>query len=239
MAKKAVIDQKVARRRPQQERARHKIELIFEATIRLLERTDIASLTTNAIAETAGVSIGTLYQYFDDRQAILDALADREMAALSGRVIAALQGPPPDTAGGRVPLIMNAVLKTYGGRRRAHRLLMEHALARGPGTRLVPLYRMLGDVLTSGPGRDSAQGAVSAAEAFVLTHAFVGVMRGALFSAAAPPRAEIEAAMTRLMAGFGAEKGTSPDERACDSRARDVTRGRTGSKDEGGRRRKQ
>lgn len=199
MAKKAVADQTVARRRPQQARARHKIELIFEATIRLLERTDIASLTTNAIAETAGVSIGTLYQYFDDRQAILDALADREMAALSARVIAALQGPPPDAAGGRIPLIMNAVLKTYGGRRRAHRLLMEHALAHGPGTRLVPLHRMLGDVLTSG-----AQGTVTAAEAFVLTHAFVGVMRGVLFSSTTTPRAEIEAAMTRLMAGFDA-----------------------------------
>ena len=64
---------------------------------------------------------------------------------------------------------MNAVLKTYRGRRRVHRLLMEHALARGPGTRLVPLYKMLGDVLTSG-----ARGMVTTAEAFVLTHAFAG-----------------------------------------------------------------
>jgi AcrR family transcriptional regulator len=40
----------------------------------LLDSVEISGLTTNAIAAKAGISIGTLYQYFDDKDAILGAL---------------------------------------------------------------------------------------------------------------------------------------------------------------------
>ena len=52
------------RRKPTQARARATMDMIFEATARIIERDGIAALNTNRIAERAGVSIGTLYEYF-------------------------------------------------------------------------------------------------------------------------------------------------------------------------------
>jgi len=86
MTGKFATKQTVRRRVPQQDRARQKIALILEAATRLIEHGDIVSLTTNAIAAKAGISIGTLYQYFADKDAILRALVDHEMAGIAARV---------------------------------------------------------------------------------------------------------------------------------------------------------
>ena len=56
--------QALARRAPRQPRAFEKIGLMFEAAIRILEDEGLDALTTNHVAARAGVSIGTLYQYF-------------------------------------------------------------------------------------------------------------------------------------------------------------------------------
>jgi AcrR family transcriptional regulator len=65
------------RRSPRQARAEQTVELIFETTAQVLREEGEAALTTNRIAERAGVSIGTLYQYFDDKEAIVRALLSR------------------------------------------------------------------------------------------------------------------------------------------------------------------
>ncbi len=68
------------RRRPVQKRAQITVEAMLDAAIKLLKRAGSTSLTTNRIAETAGVSIGSVYQYFPDKQAIYRALHDRHIA---------------------------------------------------------------------------------------------------------------------------------------------------------------
>src|SRR5262245_59925766 len=68
------------RRKPAQARARATMETIFEATARSIERDGIAALNTNRIAERAGVSIGTLYEYFPNKDAILIAMARQRLA---------------------------------------------------------------------------------------------------------------------------------------------------------------
>jgi AcrR family transcriptional regulator len=67
------------RRRPRQARSRATWEAIVEAAAQILERDGAAAFNTNAVAERAGVSIGTIYQYFPDKQAILAAAAKREL----------------------------------------------------------------------------------------------------------------------------------------------------------------
>lgn len=62
------------RRKPSQARSEHTVQLIFEATAQVLREGGEAALTTNRIAERAGVSIGTLYQYFDSKEAIVLAI---------------------------------------------------------------------------------------------------------------------------------------------------------------------
>lgn len=67
------------RRSPSQARSRATWEAIVEAAAQVLERAGAEGFNTNAVAERAGVSIGTLYQYFSDKQAILAAAAKREL----------------------------------------------------------------------------------------------------------------------------------------------------------------
>ena len=73
---------KLPRRKPRQRRSQITRNAIFEAAAQILERDGEAGFNTNRVAERAGVSVGTLYQYFANKEAILVALAQREMAAL-------------------------------------------------------------------------------------------------------------------------------------------------------------
>jgi AcrR family transcriptional regulator len=68
------------RKRPRQARAQATVDAILEATVQILDREGLDAATTTRIAEVAGVSIGSLYQYFSHRDAILNALQDREFA---------------------------------------------------------------------------------------------------------------------------------------------------------------
>jgi AcrR family transcriptional regulator len=70
------------RRRPSQSRAQETVGVIFEATMDVLARVGEANLTTNRIAERAGVSIGTLYQYFPTREAIIAEMLARHRAQI-------------------------------------------------------------------------------------------------------------------------------------------------------------
>ena len=73
------------RRKPAQDRAKFTHDAILTAAAHVLEDEGEASFTTNKIAERAGVSIGSLYQYFPHKEAILVALAEREEQALLGK----------------------------------------------------------------------------------------------------------------------------------------------------------
>lgn len=194
----------VQRRRPSQARALHKIDLMLEAAMQLIERDGIDALTTNAVAEKAGVSIGTLYQYFDNRQAILTALAQRELEGMTARVIRAVQSdPPPDAdlstaAEVRVRRVVQAVLTAYGGRRRAHRALIERALNAGSETRLAPICAEIFELLLDGDGRQRFP--LQPAQAFVVTYAVAGVLRGMVSNdVSAIPHAQIVDELVRLI----------------------------------------
>jgi AcrR family transcriptional regulator len=76
-----------SRRKPQQRRARQTVEAVLDAVIRLLRREGSGTLNTNRIAEVAGVSIGSVYQYFPDKQAIFAALHQRHIEQID-RLIA-------------------------------------------------------------------------------------------------------------------------------------------------------
>ena len=72
-------DQLTPRRRPSQERSRDRVERILDATAALLGDTPVDKITTAAIAETAGVPIGSVYQYFPNKLSVLAELARRVM----------------------------------------------------------------------------------------------------------------------------------------------------------------
>ena len=65
------------RRTPKQERARATVDAILEATAQLLVAEGTGRVSTNRIAKRAGVSVGTLYQYFPDKNAIIRAVGEQ------------------------------------------------------------------------------------------------------------------------------------------------------------------
>ena len=74
------------RKQPVQPRAQATVESILSAAAGILERDGPARLTTNAVAAEAGVSIGSLYQYFPNKQALTAALIERSAGSLERSV---------------------------------------------------------------------------------------------------------------------------------------------------------
>lgn len=74
------------RKKPRQARATLTLEAIFEATIQVLLAEGLHRLTTTRVAERAGVSVGTMYQYFPHKQALLYALNERYLDTVAERV---------------------------------------------------------------------------------------------------------------------------------------------------------
>ncbi|MEZ4451421.1 MAG: TetR family transcriptional regulator [Nannocystaceae bacterium] len=84
-----------ARRQPKQARSARRREELLAVAGRLLDEIGAEATTTTAIAEAAGASIGTVYEYFPHREALLRALLDGYRARLRAAVEAALAGADP------------------------------------------------------------------------------------------------------------------------------------------------
>ena len=97
------------RKQGRQLRAKATESAIIEATARLLEQGRLEALTTNKIAEYAGVSIGSLYQYFPNKEAILVALIRQERSLLFADVAVIAQSTEdPDQ---KIKALLDAGLK--------------------------------------------------------------------------------------------------------------------------------
>ena len=78
------------RRAPQQQRSKQLVERIVAAGRSLLVAEGYDAFSTNRVAATAGISPGSLYQYFPDKAAILDVIVDRYWDEVAERVVASL-----------------------------------------------------------------------------------------------------------------------------------------------------
>lgn len=87
------------RKRPTQQRSREMVERILEAAARIFAEQGYHGTTTNHVAEAAGVSIGSLYQYFPNKDSLLVALGERHVAEAIEKlttVAAQLRAAAPD-----------------------------------------------------------------------------------------------------------------------------------------------
>jgi AcrR family transcriptional regulator len=87
------------RKRPRQRRSNRTVERILAAAARIFDERGYRSTTTNHVADEAGVSIGSLYQYFPNKDALLVALAEQhlvEAAERFGGRLARLRDEQPD-----------------------------------------------------------------------------------------------------------------------------------------------
>src|ERR1700760_4656883 len=82
MARSASTQRLKPRKAPLQRRSAQTVETVLEAAARILETRGLEGYTTNAVAEKAGVSIGSPYQYLPGKEALTVALIRRETAQL-------------------------------------------------------------------------------------------------------------------------------------------------------------
>jgi AcrR family transcriptional regulator len=113
------------RKRPSQTRAMRTLDALFEAATRVLATEGEAGFTTNRIAERAGFSIGTLYQYFPSKEAIIVALVRRQRGIVMRRLDAMLDRAVRERADPQAVLraYLREITEAFGRGRQAQRLL--------------------------------------------------------------------------------------------------------------------
>lgn len=114
-----------ARRTPRQARSAETLERILDAAAQVFSRHGYASGTTNRIASEASMSIGSLYQYFPNKDAILLALARRHVRATADQLRACfVEHHDPDTL---IPVVIDAMVDVHAADAALHEVLFEQA----------------------------------------------------------------------------------------------------------------
>ena len=170
------------RRIPRQVRSGATVAAILEASAQILEAGGLTAFTTNAVAERAGVSVGTLYQYFGDKTAILLQLARQEFDRALADVGQALQGEADPSIEGRVRAMVRAMVHAFGGRQRARKAVLQAVLAQGLGAEMMaPITAFIartGQQVGRGPKPMLA--ALTPEQTFVLSRSLMGAIRAAV-----------------------------------------------------------
>jgi AcrR family transcriptional regulator len=129
------------RKVPRQARGWETRERVLEAAARVFAEYGYAAGTTNRIAEAAGMSVGSLYQYFPNKDAILVALVRRHTEEGAVRLTALwAEAVAAPTLADRVALFVDAVIANHRDQTRLHQVLFEEAPR--PPELLADLHRL-------------------------------------------------------------------------------------------------
>ncbi len=99
------------RKRPLQARSQATVEALLKAASQVLVRDGYERMTTTRVAERAGVSVGSLYQYFPSKEALLVELLERRMAGLRDTLLDALQSTAGQPFKTRVRELLSSLLE--------------------------------------------------------------------------------------------------------------------------------
>lgn len=175
------------RRQPTQARAQATVQTLFKAAAQILEGEGEAALSTNKVAAAAGFSIGTLYQYFPSKEALVQAMAQHGrslvLAELERRLSAVEQDPLTPHTDPRVFIdqVLAVLVQGFAGGRGWTRSLVRLAWSleepqetasavRGVAERLALFFERIAHPQLQRP---------SAALMFVLTRSVIGSLRSA------------------------------------------------------------
>jgi AcrR family transcriptional regulator len=111
------------RKAPGQARSKETVNVILEASARILESEGLRGFNTNAVAAKAGVSIGSLYQYFPNKDAILLALIHRFEDATRDAILEAMRSGRGQPLKPCLRLFVRALVVMHYRRPRLNRVL--------------------------------------------------------------------------------------------------------------------
>jgi AcrR family transcriptional regulator len=121
------------RRKPKQRRAQQTVEAVLDAVVKILKRDGVDAVTTNRIAEVAGVSVGSVYQYFFDKRAIFLALHDRHVEEIGRLVERTLVGHAASSLEDVLRALVEAVVDAHAPDPELYELLHTEAPHRSDG----------------------------------------------------------------------------------------------------------
>jgi AcrR family transcriptional regulator len=181
MPKPARTRRKHFRKLPRQRRARQTVEAILDAVVRILKQQGIKAVTTNRVAQVAGVSIGSIYQYFPDKHALFVALHERHIEQIDRLVESKLVENAKSSLEGLMRALIGAMVDAHNPDPELYRALATEVPHRADGTRdfSVRLHGLFRLALAARsrqlkPARDLDR------MAFVVTHMVESLSHGAV-----------------------------------------------------------
>lgn len=144
MAAKARLS---ARKAPKQARSKAMVDALLDATTRILVKDGWDGLSTNRVADLAGVSVGSLYQYYPSKEALLAAAMERWGARLVDDMTALAARLADASIDEGVPILVKVALDISRVDPKLHRALLEQVPKVGALDGLEQLHRRLADLL--------------------------------------------------------------------------------------------
>lgn len=189
------------RKRPRQQRATATWAAILDAAAQLFQTHGYTATTTNRVAERAGVSIGSLYQYFPNKDALLLALAERHIGQAVGllaEVFAELEQHRPNLENTLNRLIDTAVT-LHEADPAMHRLLFDQT-PRSPETAVAlrRLETLMASAVAAQLRRLGVGGRHSETRALLLVQGLEAQVHGAVLTPSATERSEVVAEMKAM-----------------------------------------
>ena len=172
----------VVRRRPRQARAQSTVDAIYEATLQIIEREGAERITTNRISEVSGFSVGTLYQYFHDRDSLLMAMAIAHRDRLIERLKLILIASRDQPAGEAISRLVAVLVADARSNRKMLRAVVRAVTRKEMAAKMIDAMRVLdqniGRSLAELAGSDGL--ALSPACQFVLSRSLTCVLWSAV-----------------------------------------------------------
>ncbi len=173
------------RKRPRQERSKATVDTILAATARVLVKKGFDGLTTNSVAEQAGVSIGSLYQYFPSKEALVAALIEQHIDQMNAAILHELTRVAQLPMAQAVRAVIELTIRAHSIEPELHRVLTEQVPRVGRLARLAEAdsicRRMVSGILAA--RKDELAISDPDTAAFVLVASIEAIThRAALFS---------------------------------------------------------
>ncbi len=125
---------KTVRREPRQRRARQTVEAVLDAVVRIVKREGIQAVTTNRVAEIAGVSIGSVYQYFPNKRALFVALHRRHIEEIDRLVNTTLGAHAHSSLDRLIGAVVDAMVDAHATDPEIHGVIFSQIPHRPEGT---------------------------------------------------------------------------------------------------------
>jgi AcrR family transcriptional regulator len=193
-------------RAPKQDRSRVTVEAILESAVQILEADGLDGFKVAALAERSGYGVGTLYQYFENIDAVMLALVEQENERQRQTLLAQFSDLAARGVAQGTRDLVNLMLGAFSQRKLAQKAIIDWALSRRDVRSIDGRNTFLGQMLVSVSLRSQGlhlERLLTSTEMFVLSRSFLGALRTAIWNEEADTTSpQFAQALTDLVDGY-------------------------------------